>query len=434
MTSPQYNKKQIIHSLSFASNSGFGVIFEDTVTCQRSYEQLQAFVSEVSNKVLSDASTQKYIGTDWKTVWGPVVYSHDQNSSFARADNTMGVYYSPSEKLFVIAIAGTNAISSFGWMKEDFHVNETAVWNHISGKGMGDISQGTATGLDVLINKMKDQGVDVLTALKNYITTNNITEAEVAVTGHSLGGALSPALALYLSDKRTEWNNGQKIQISTYPSAGPTIGVYPNKKKDLEKNNFIKYYNDEIDNGNIIYESTINNLDIVPLAWDKDDIAKIPTLYKSEKIKDDSIGMMALMAVFNTFKKATFKQYSYKHIKTETVSGTFDDDIEALIIMVLRGFKAGGPLANSYIPKALQTYIVNLENVVRFFVQAAYQHTKAYDKLLGIEAFTKSFYSVKNKVKENQPSRLTAPSNSDEEVITLASRTAGINLMALPKT
>jgi hypothetical protein len=149
MKQQNYTKTQIIHSFSFSSNSGFGKIFKNTTTCQKSYEQLQQFVRQVSKEVLSDKTTQQYIGADWKTVWGPVVFTNDQNSSFAVADNTMGMYYSPSNNLFIIAIAGTNAISSFGWLKEDFHVNATAIWKNISGKGMGDISQGTATGLEI---------------------------------------------------------------------------------------------------------------------------------------------------------------------------------------------------------------------------------------------------------------------------------------------
>ena len=91
--STQKDKAKIIHSLSFASNSAFGVVFKDEATCQQSYEKLQKFVTKVSEEVLLDKKIKKHIGNDWDTVWGPVVYSNDQNSSFARADNTMGVYY-----------------------------------------------------------------------------------------------------------------------------------------------------------------------------------------------------------------------------------------------------------------------------------------------------------------------------------------------------
>ncbi|WP_298511956.1 hypothetical protein [uncultured Kordia sp.] len=431
----QEKKARIIHSLSFASNSGFGKIFKDETTCQGSYEKLQNYVTTVSDKVLSDKRTQKYIGNDWETVWGPVVYSHDKNSSYARADNTMAVYYSKTEKLFVIAIAGTNSISSFGWMKEDFHVNKTAVWKDISGKGMGDISQGTATGLNILVHTMKDRQLGVLTALKDYIIDKKISKVEVAVTGHSLGGALSPALALYLSDKRTEWNNGQDIQISTYPTAGPTIGVYPNWK-NRRKNNFIKYYNDQIKAGNIKYHATINDLDIVPLAWDKDDLAKIPQLYTNFGIQDVSFGTMSLIVVLNTFKNSDklaekLKQYVYKHISPTVVSGEFYDVYDKKIIKLFNRLKPGTYITNKYIPKPLQANIKNAENLFRFFAQAAYQHTTAYDVLLGIKPFMDVYYDVKSEVKVDESNAANIFENSEEMVFGLASEAIGIDLNEL---
>lgn len=433
---PQYSKQQIIHSFSFASNSAFKKVFEDETTCQKSYEKLQKFVNDASQKVLASKVVQKFIGDDWKTVWGPVVYSHDKNSSFAVADNTMGVYYSPSQKLFVVAIAGTNSISSYGWMKEDFHVNKTAVWKDITGKGKGDISQGTATGLDILINKMKDGNINVLTALKKYISDQNISNAEVAVTGHSLGGALSPALALYLSDKRTEWNNGKNIKMSTYPTAGPTIGVDSAISALLipvKQASFIEYYDSQIANGNIQYHSVINKLDIVPLAWNKEDLATIPDLYKNDdkdkSIEDVSFGTMALAAVLNTVKKnkhkATLvKQYVYKHIKPTIVNGKFDEAVEKKINLLFnRILKPGSWLANKFIPKSLQSNLENLKNITRFFAQAAYQHTAAYGELLKINEFLGEYSKIVKKLSENDQEQYT-----EQVVMDMASEAVGFNI------
>ncbi len=426
---PQYSKQQIIHSFSFASNSAFKKVFEDETTCQKSYEKLQKFVNDASQKVLASKVVQKFIGDDWETVWGPVVYSHDKNSSFAVADNTMGVYYSPSQKLFVVAIAGTNSISSYGWMKEDFHVNKTAVWKDITGRGMGDISQGTATGLDILVNKMKDGSIDVLTALKKYITNQNISNAEVAVTGHSLGGALSPALALYLSDKREEWHADATIHMSTYPTAGPTIGIYPNKKKDIKTNNFIKYYQDEIEAKRIEYITVMNSLDIVPLAWDKDNLATIPNLYKENGIEDISFGTMALGAVLNTVKKnkhkgTLVKQYVYKHIKSTIVNGKFDEAVEKKINLLFnRILKPGSWLANKFIPKSLQSNLENLKNITRFFAQAAYQHTVAYGEILHINDFLGEYSKIVKKLSENDQEQYT-----EQAVFDMASEAVGFDI------
>ncbi|WP_298427753.1 hypothetical protein [uncultured Kordia sp.] len=436
---PLYNKTQIIHSLSFASNSAFKKVFEDESTCKKSYEKLQNFVTEVSKKVFLDETIKKLIGDDWETVWGPVVYSHDHNSSFAVADNTMGAYYSKSQNLFVIAIAGTNSISSYGWIQEDFHVNKTAVWKDISGKGYGDISQGTATGLNILRNTMKYKNKNLLTGLKDFIIRNDVKLAEVAVTGHSLGGALSPALALYLSDKQSEWDPKKTMNISTYPTAGPTIGVhkvYSWPSGETGKS-FTDYFEEQIKKNRIKCFGIKNSLDIVPLAWNRTDLATIPSLYKNEdkdkNIEDVSFGNAALIAVLNLFKKSNKtsearKQYIYKHIKgIELKKGTFDDKIDNIIKDKFKLLKGITKLYNSkYIPKSLHSSIGNLENITRFFGQAAYQHTTAYAKLLNIEVFLNEFTTI-----INSDSATDKEQHDTQMVIEMANEALGFDINSL---
>lgn len=408
---PTYSKAQIIHSLSLASNTAFGKVFEDESTCQKSYDKLQSFVKEVSQKVLENDHIGGLIGKDWKTVWGPVVYSHDKNSSFAKADNTMGVYYSELQNLFVIAIAGTNSISSYGWTQEDFHVNKTAVWKDITGNknSKGDISQGTATGLDVLIHKMKDNKTDFLTAIKKFPKGKITNKIEIAVTGHSLGGALSPALALYLSDTQAIWDPANSMKISTYPTAGPTIGVhkmdsmFPPEKQV----SFTDYYEEQIKKGKIEYHGVKNSLDIVPLAWNKDDLAKIPNLYKSNGIKDASLGTASLIAVLNTLKSSKkltekAKQYVYKQIQPiTTIKGKFNTSEDNDVSKLFNFFRNNSKRVDYVIPKSLQVNLDNLENISRFFVQAGFQHVEAYYELLKVEGFMVVYNGIAYPKKKN---------------------------------
>ncbi|MGH9905070.1 MAG: lipase family protein [Pyrinomonadaceae bacterium] len=46
----------------------------------------------------------------------------------------------------------------------------------------------------------------------------------ISVTGHSLGGALSPAVALWLSDTKAQWDPSGRSSLACLPSAGPTSG------------------------------------------------------------------------------------------------------------------------------------------------------------------------------------------------------------------
>ncbi|WP_420573783.1 lipase family protein [Kordia sp.] len=431
MTKSNKDKRaQIIHSFSLASNSAFGVIFKEETTCQQSYKKLQKFVTKVSEKVISDEKTKKYIGEDWETVWGPVVYSNDKNSSFARADNTMGVYYSKSENLFVIAIAGTNSISSFGWMKEDFDVKSTKRWRSITGHGYGSISQGTATGLHILTKEMQFEGADFFTAIKSFMNDKEIEKTEIAVTGHSLGGALSPALALFISDKKAEFGSKATIKISTYPTAGPTIGVETTFYRS--KTSFIHYYEKQISEGKIDYHAVKNNLDIVPMAWDKSDLVKIPDLYKKHGITNKSFKTLALVAILNTINKDRFPpQVIYKQIQPlNSLEGTFDVAMDNKAKELFNFLRKNPPLTESWIPKPLHENLKGLESLTRFFVQASYQHTTAYNKLLNVEDFLKRYSEIRTKcLKEDQLTVKT--NNTEEKVMEMTSEAVGFDINSL---
>ena len=74
------------------------------------------FRRRVSEILSADPTIQGFIGADWTPVWGPIVWANPaQQGPNYIADNTLACYYSPSQKLFVIAIAGTNPGSLFDW-------------------------------------------------------------------------------------------------------------------------------------------------------------------------------------------------------------------------------------------------------------------------------------------------------------------------------
>ena len=353
------------------------------------------------------------------------MYSHDKNSSIARADNTMGVYYSKEKNLFVVAVAGTNAISSFGWMKEDFDVNNKVEWQSITGHGKGSISRGTATGLDILTKEMKDKGNDFFTAITTYMNDQDIDTSEIAVTGHSLGGALSTALALYVSNKKEELNSTKSIKVSAYPVASPTIGEHT----------FIEYYQDQIKEGNIEYNAFKNSLDIVPMAWDKKDLASIPNFYINEdekyNIEDDSLGTAALVAVLNTVNSTNNSQVIYKHIEPiTTLSGSFNDCVDGKINKAFKTIKDWKFLL---IPDSLQKNIANLQSIARFFTQAAYQHTHAYNKLLDIEPFMEMYTIIRKGGLETYTALHTIETLMDTQEATyhIASEAAGFDIGSL---
>jgi hypothetical protein len=112
--------------------------------------------------------------------------------------------------------------------------------------------------------------LDLLTFLKAQ-TDNSSDGLEVIVTGHSKGGALAPTVALWLkealaSDETECWDKKRKAKVSFRAFAGPTPG-----------NAAFAERIDTILNEDCHY--LVNSNDVVPHAFEVDELAQIPTLY-----------------------------------------------------------------------------------------------------------------------------------------------------------
>jgi hypothetical protein len=375
MSTPTYQQPQVIYSFTFSASPAFGHEF-DNVT------DMQNYVTEIADKTLSDQTIQVLIGTDWEQVWGPVVYAKVTTGATVVADNTMGCYFSPSQKLLVIAIAGTNDFSEFDWTSEDLDVHTLVLWKNVSpgSTGSGNISTATSTGLQTLLAMQDGGGRTLLQALKTYIAGGKTTGATVVVTGHSLAGALSPCLALYMVENRSEWDSATPHPAAAYPTAGPTPG----------DTDFAAYYEKMIADGKISYTSVYNTLDVVPLAWAPKDLGTIPFIYDahitpatSDSPKDAFMGIAASGLVLNAMAGSWLgiPYNPYRHISTgrQSLTGTFDSNADASVSKL--------KYVSSVLPSSLSKYGTYVYNLARFVAQAVSQHTEHYQGLLSIGEF-----------------------------------------------
>jgi len=401
-----YTQEQQIHSLSSLSNATFGVSFTQA---QGGLTALQAFAEKVVTQTLADSTIQGLIGTDWTPVWGPVVYSNDPGANTVIADNTMILFNSPSQNLFVLAIAGTNIDSMYDWFKEDFSVNTRVSWRTVVGNqvnipildSLAAISGGTNTGLQILLG-LQDSNKNTMISALQTAAGKLTTKATLAVAGHSLGGALAPTMALYLHDMQQtsgNWNSSGNIAaIQAWPTAGPTPG----------NGSWATYYQYVINKETgssygapLSYTSKYNTLDVIPQAWQSSTLANVPTIYEPN-IKQPAgsnpveavTGVMAVGAVLNSVDTSNvlsvFEQVTPWTSMTGQFDSTTDNDVQQ-------------KLKNAYlvIPSGLSAYTQYFINLARFLAQMAFQHTTAYNTLLNIVDFANEYAIIKQ---NNNPS------------------------------
>lgn len=220
--------------------------------------------------------------SDWRVVWGPAVYTF-KDGIFE--DNAMFVVQRlsrPSE--YTVAVRGTSSTSILDWIEEDLRVFHKQPWplpDGVTPQGDPQVSDSTHIGLDILLNQLTPAGglpgagLDLATFLAGLISFGPV---QLQFTGHSLGGALAPTLALWFRQSQglpKGWDPAGKASVSAVTFAGPTAG-----NKDFAA------LSDRLLGDRCL--RIHNTLDIVTHGWDQDSLATVPTLYQAGGISMDT--------------------------------------------------------------------------------------------------------------------------------------------------
>lgn len=311
-----------------------------------SLEELQATTAEKLDLMFQLHDLQALIG-HWEVVWGPAIFQAHKSDV---ADNTMFMARCLDEPKLIVSIAGTNPYSWFNWLLEDLPVRKKEVWPTFTGDStqlQPKISQGTANGLRVL-QEMKAGGQSVTDFLQTYLSASS-ESMSIVVTGHSLGGALSPAMAVYLADTQPTWDPEGRAELTLMPMAGPTPG-----------NVDFATYGDQKLNGRI--QRIWNEKDIVPHAWDKTLMGELSTLY-TPTIKPS---WLTCFVIFITRRIANRSDYGHLRPDANPLPGEVVPNSEAIQMLP-------ASFINRFLPK--------------YMVQMGYQHLEAYYRLLDMKAF-----------------------------------------------
>jgi hypothetical protein len=229
---------------------------------------LDSKLLQIISSYFDDPANQKNIGR-WKVAWGPVVLQltddgQDINSIYAAQNQD-------ATNEIAIAVSGTNPDSVFDWLVEDGLVSEQVPWpaTLFSDPGAA-IALGTSIGLLLLLTHApSDRVMQPGVGLLPWLGSLTGSPVSVGLMGHSLGGALSPTLALWLADTQgipLLWDPARNATVSATPFAGPTPGNLT----------FAGHYDKVL---GAATRRFWNSIDVVPHAWEDDQLQEIPGLY-----------------------------------------------------------------------------------------------------------------------------------------------------------
>lgn len=186
-----------------------------------------------------------------QVVWGPVELKDELGVSYSRAF----IAKDAAHNEYTVVIRGTNFLSWRSWTRQDFAIDRLVRFNTLplladlpAGQvpDNAQVSQGAFNGMADLL-KLRDSSGQTLV---EYL--QQATPGTLYVTGHSLGGTLTPPMYAYLNEVLPGWA-GQ--QMGLYSFAGLTPGDTA----------FNRYLNAKIDPS--LQWRFHNTLDIAPLLW-----------------------------------------------------------------------------------------------------------------------------------------------------------------------
>jgi hypothetical protein len=208
-------------------------------------------------------------------VWGPAMHLQSADTLGGPLSDALALICRDrdSGEYFVI-FRGTNTVSSAEWLLQDFRVQRLIPWRDIQAGPAPEnalVSEGTATAVKMRLDLTPEEGEKG--AGKNFpaalidILENSEGPCVMHFTGHSLGGLLAPAMALWLVDYLDATEQAElaaKLKLDVFGYAAPPAGnAY-----------FAAYLASRVP-----MERYVNHLDIAPRAWNEAAMASLPRLY-----------------------------------------------------------------------------------------------------------------------------------------------------------
>ncbi|MFT6501069.1 MAG: hypothetical protein ACJASQ_001179 [Crocinitomicaceae bacterium] len=416
----RYKKDSVIFCLSFLSNINEGRYGSETA--------LQDSATSCVNDILNDQSAIDLIG-NWTTVWGPITYTEDGlMGDSCVSDNTMMLLqgFDPdnqSDTMYVLAMSGTVSASAYDWFVEDTDLDYMAKWpevidgsSNVTGfkedhfpevtddsditKNSPFISNGLKYGLDILFNKMKDEsGVSIIDFMEELFVKSN-SQIEIAVAGHSLGGALSPCVALSLIDNQSYWNPSGNCKVTCYATAGFSPG----------NDKFADYFAANIGDG---FNGACNSYDLAINVYENTSLLNASKLYNTVLGDCLPLNDQKFMDAFLSCCSGKISKFKYTSIyqQSDLFAGTVsftNYTLDTLYSNALITYQNGvGSFAVKAFDNAANTLKLTpsdslFAHVECFGLMALQEHVNAYIEHFGVQGFY-SIYSKRLAPAESMP-------------------------------
>jgi hypothetical protein len=242
--------------------------------CVVSYDDFAKIVSAVASS------------TDLTVVWGPAELKHWDGISYSRAfiaeKAATGECY--------VAIRGTNFESLSSWLSQDFAISNAQPFGRLPGYPP-NIAE------DALISQGTFNGMSDLIGLRDPITGASIVEylskrspQYLYVTGHSLGGTLTPTMFAYLNAML--YGGGRAHNMALWSFAGLTPGG----------TGFNRYFNALLPDPQGVQWRVHNSLDVAPQCWVSQQ--GLEAIYDAHRLRPSLLEWDGIVDLFHVAERA----------------------------------------------------------------------------------------------------------------------------------
>jgi len=334
---------------------------------------LQRVTATTTNRVNYALSTIDVLDNNWTTVWGPVVVLKPNNPPPPPTQpaqvpaNTVFVAKQNGANVYVIAIAGTNPPSLFDWNDEDLDANPILWPGTYAYQGIR-VTKGTLTGLEILQGMQSGGSSVTLYELLKGIAAN---QATIYITGHSLGGALAPALGLWLAEQQSDWDPSSNTTLQVYSFAGATPG-----DQKFAEYVYKKFPGGAGQNNMVVVD---NALDVVPHAFNLQNLEQLDTLYlqNPQTCQPNSTSLICIYP--GTAEQQGIQTAIDKVKKASSYGISFAKLGEGSQV---QGF-TGGLKSTAQLATGLDCALLQTPGLDDYEKEAIYQHICAYPAVLG---------------------------------------------------